>query len=185
MLCAHYSVYNGAKQPVNQGICTCAPLSNSWMALCYNIAYQRPDKAVHMAARDVFHQAVKAALVKDQWLITDDPFVLQVGGVDMYVDLGAEKLLAAEKDNRQIAVEIKSFLGPSLVSDFHLALGQFLNYRTALSQQEPHRRLYLAVPLEPYNTFFALPFIRTVVSQHQLALIVYDAVTQEVMEWID
>jgi hypothetical protein len=138
-----------------------------------------------MAARDIFHQAVKAALVKDQWQITDDPFVLQVGGVDMYVDLGAERLLAAEKDHRHIAVEVKSFLGPSLVTDFHLALGQFLNYRLALVQQEPQRRLYLAVPLEPYSTFFALPFVRSVVSQHQLALIVYDAATQEVVEWID
>ena len=85
-----------------------------------------------MPARYVFHHAVKAALIKDQWQITDDPFVLQVGGVDMYVDLGAERLFAAQKDQQQIAVEVKSFLGPSLVSDFHLALGQFLNYRTAL-----------------------------------------------------
>ena len=138
-----------------------------------------------MPARYVFHHAVKAALIKDQWQITDDPFVLQVGGVDMYVDLGAERLFAAQKDQQQIAVEVKSFLGPSLVSDFHLALGQFLNYRTALAQQESQRRLYLAVPIEPYSTFFALPFVRTVVSQHQFALIVYAAATQEVVEWID
>ncbi len=138
-----------------------------------------------MSARDIFHQAVTAALLKDQWYITDDPFVLQVGGVDMYVDLGAEKLLAAQKGQQQIAVEIKNFLGPSLITDFHVALGQFLNYRTALTQQEPQRRLYLAVPLEPYQTFFALPFVRTVVAQYQLALLVYDAATQEVVEWID
>lgn len=103
----------------------------------------------------------------------------------MYIDLGAEKLLAAQKNQQQIAVEIKSFPGLSLVTDFHLALGQFLNYRTALAQQEPQRRLYLAVPLEPYSTFFALPFVRTVVAQHQLALLIYDAGTQEVVEWID
>jgi hypothetical protein len=138
-----------------------------------------------MAARDVFHQAVKAALLKDQWQITDDPFVLQVGGVDMYIDLGAEKLLAAQKGHQHIAVEVKSFLGPSLLTDFHLALGQFLNYRTALAQQEPDRRLYLAVPREPYATFFALPFVRTVVAEQHLALLVYDAATQEIIEWID
>lgn len=137
-----------------------------------------------MAARDVFHQAVKAALIKELWHVTDDPFVLQVGGVDMYVDLGAEKLLAAERDQQQIAVEIKSFLGPSLVSDFHLALGQFLNYRLALAQQDPQRRLYLAVPIEPYSTFFALPFIQSSVAQNKLALIVYDAATQEIVQWL-
>jgi hypothetical protein len=137
-----------------------------------------------MAARDTFHEAVKTALTKDQWQITADPLLLQVGGVDMYVDLGAEKLLAAEKDHQQIAVEVKSFLGPSPISDFHLALGQFLNYRLALAQQDPQRRLYLAVPLETYATFFTLPFIQSSIQSYQLALLVYDAEIQEVAQWI-
>jgi hypothetical protein len=138
-----------------------------------------------MAARDIFHQAVKTALTKEHWRITDDPLVLQVGGIDLYVDLGAEKLLAAEKDQHQIAVEVKSFLGPSLVADFHLALGQFLNYRLALAQQDPQRRLYLAVPTETFTTFFALPFIQAAVQLYQLALIIYDTEQEEVIQWIN
>ncbi|NCC36181.1 MAG: hypothetical protein EOM24_29840 [Chloroflexia bacterium] len=51
-----------------------------------------------MAARDLFHHAVKAALHKEGWQITDDPLVVQFGGVDFYIDLGAEKLIAAEKE---------------------------------------------------------------------------------------
>lgn len=137
-----------------------------------------------MAARDKYHQAVKTALTKDQWTITDDPLLLQVGGVDMYVDLGAERLLAAEKDQQQIAVEVKSFLGPSLVTDFHLALGQFLNYRLALAQQSSQRRLYLAIPVETYKTFFVLPFVQDAVQTYQLTLLVYDAEFQEVLQWI-
>jgi hypothetical protein len=137
-----------------------------------------------MAARDVFHQAVRHALVKDHWRITDDPLLLQVGGVDMYVDLGAERLLAAEKGQQQIAVEIKSFLGPSLISDFHLALGQFLNYRLALKQQDPERTLYLAVPSEIYSTFFTLPFIQSAMHQNQLLIVVYHVENEEVTEWI-
>lgn len=103
----------------------------------------------------------------------------------MYVDLGAEKLVAAEKDQQRIAVEIKSFLGPSLVHDFHLALGQFLNYRLALAEQDPNRRLYLAVPVETYSTFFTIPFIQQATQQYQLAIIVYDSVLQEVVQWIN
>ena len=80
---------------------------------------------------------------------------------------------------------MKSFLGPSLVSDFHLALGQFLNYRLALAQQDPQRRLYLAVPIEIYTTFFALPFIQSAVHSYQLALVVYDSERQEVSQWIN
>lgn len=138
-----------------------------------------------MAARDVYHEAVKEGLIKEQWRITNDPLLLQVGGVDMYVDLGAEKLLAAEKDQQQIAVEIKSFLGPSLVHDFHLALGQFLNYRLALSSQDPQRKLYLAVPIETYVTFFAIAFIQSAVEQNHLALIIYDSEQKEIVQWIN
>lgn len=44
------------------------------------------------------------------------PLYLDYGGVDMYVDLGAEKLIAAEKNQQKIAVEIKTFNRPSLIS---------------------------------------------------------------------
>jgi hypothetical protein len=112
-----------------------------------------------MSAKALFHTAVKHALIKEQWDVTDDPLVIQFGGIDMRIDLGAEKLVAAEKDGNRIAVEIKSFLGPSVISDFHVALGQFLNYRLALEAQESDRILYLAIPEETYATFFHLPFI--------------------------
>lgn len=45
-----------------------------------------------MPAYDVFHEKVKVALVKDGWIVTDDPLSLSVGGVDFYIDLGAERL---------------------------------------------------------------------------------------------
>jgi len=77
-----------------------------------------------MAAKDVFHDVVKTSLQKDGWTITHDPLHIRLGGViDMYFDLGAEKIIAAEKAGRKIAVAIKSFLGPSILAQFHLALG--------------------------------------------------------------
>jgi len=65
-----------------------------------------------MSAKDVFHNAVKNALQKEGWLITDDPLFIRFGGINIYIDLGAEKVIAAEKDGQKIAVEIKSFLEP-------------------------------------------------------------------------
>ena len=99
-----------------------------------------------MAAKDIFHDAVKNALKKEGWTITHDPMYIQVGGVEMYIDLGAEKLIAAEKDGEKIAVEIKSFVGTSAIYEFHLAIGQYRNYRLALLREDPERILYLAVP---------------------------------------
>jgi hypothetical protein len=100
-----------------------------------------------MPAYDAFHGAVKNGLIKDGWTITDDPLWIEIGLLNVYVDLGAERLIAAERANERIAVEVKSFIGPSLLTDFHMALGQFLNYRNALRAKDPGRTLYLAVPL--------------------------------------
>lgn len=136
-------------------------------------------------AKDKFHQAVKNALIKEEWTITDDPLFLQFGGVDLFVDLGAEKMIAAQKDNRRIAVEIKSFLGASLISEFHTALGQLMSYRLALKQKDPQRALYLAVPSDVYNTFFKLEFSQAAIEDYKLKLIVYDQDEEVIIRWID
>lgn len=136
-----------------------------------------------MPAKDAFHYIVKTALQKDGWSVTHDPFTISFGGVDMQIDLGAEKLMAAEKDGEKIAVEVKSFLNASAISEFHTALGQFLNYRTALRLKDPQRNLYLAVPLETYNEFFQLQFTITIMQEYQLRLIVYDVDLEEIVRW--
>lgn len=92
-----------------------------------------------MSAKDFFHNTVRHALEKDGWTITNDPLHLRYGLADVYIDLGAEKLLAAERGNEKIAVEVKSFLSGSAISEFHKALGQFLNYRIILESEEPQR----------------------------------------------
>ena len=50
-----------------------------------------------MPARNRFHNQVRNALVQDGWTSTHDPLRLRWGVKDMFVDLGAERLLAAEK----------------------------------------------------------------------------------------
>ncbi len=136
-----------------------------------------------MSAKDVFHNAVKNALQKEGWIITDDPLFIRFGGINIYIDLGAEKVIAAEKDGQKIAVEIKSFLAPSAISEFHLALGQFLNYRLVLERQDPERILYLAITVDAYDSFFILPFTQMAIQRHQLKLIVYDPETEVIVQW--
>ena len=108
-----------------------------------------------MSAKDIFHNVVKEALQREQWIITHDPLRFKFGDVNFQIDLGAERLIAAERGEEKIAVEIKSFLNPSAITDFYAALGQFLSYRIALLEREPTRILYMAVPLETYQTFFS------------------------------
>jgi len=137
-----------------------------------------------MSAKDVFHEVVKKALQKDGWQITHDPLSFSVGGVNMSIDLAAEKVIAAEREGEKIAVEIKSFLErSSAISQFHTALGQFINYRGALRRREPERILYLAVPLTTYKTFFQLDFPKEMVLENQVKMIIYDIEHEVIAEW--
>jgi hypothetical protein len=106
-----------------------------------------------MPAKDIYHEQVVDALIKDGWIITHDPLRIQWGPKDMYVDLGAEQMLGAEKEERKIAVEIKSFIGPSEIEDLKNAIGQFILYRAVMMRTEPNRELYLAIR---HTTFFEL-----------------------------
>lgn len=135
-------------------------------------------------AKDLFHDVVKAALIAEGWEVTHDPFPIDYGDVQMQIDLGAERLLAAQRDSEKIAVEVKSFTNPSAISEFHTALGQYLNYRRALRSQESARRLYLAVPSQTYDEFFRLRFIEEGVREYQICLIIYDVEDRRIVQWI-
>jgi hypothetical protein len=135
-------------------------------------------------AKDRFHSVVRVALEKEGWQITADPYEISIDDVDFEIDLAAEQLLAAELGELKIAVEIKSFLSPSNISEFHTALGQFLNYRDALSALEPERKLYLAIRLAVYESFFQRRFITAAIQRYQMPLLVYDVKQEVIKIWL-
>jgi hypothetical protein len=137
-----------------------------------------------MPAKDLYHNTVKTALIEDGWIITHDPLKLEVGKKDLYVDLGAEQLVAAEKAGQKIAVEVKSFLGRSDVDDLEKALGQYVLYYSVLSEQESDRTLYLAVRSLVYEDLFEEPIGQLLIRRERLKLLVFDSVTQRILKWI-
>jgi hypothetical protein len=136
-----------------------------------------------MPAKDTYHDAVRSALVKDGWTITDDPFRLVWGDRDFYVDLGAERVLAAEKAGKRIAVEVKSFLGASPINDLERALGQFLLYRSILEEQDPNRLLFLAIPDEPADILDE-PVGQLLIEKHLIQALVFSPEKEEILRWI-
>ena len=54
-----------------------------------------------ISAKNTFHQIVKTALEKEGWIITHDPYSIDLGFVDLYIDLGAERLIAATKNGEK------------------------------------------------------------------------------------
>lgn len=134
-------------------------------------------------AKDIFHNLVREGLENEGWTITADPYRVKIEKTDFQIDLAAEKFIAAQKGDRKIAVEIKSFLNPSPNTDFYNALGQFLSYRLVLKQVEPDRVLYLAIPLDAYNDFFQETFTQLAIQEYKLKLIVYDSQKGGLTTW--
>ena len=137
-----------------------------------------------MPAKDIYHETVKNALIKDGWTITADPLRLVYGRQDVFVDLGAEKLFAAEKEGRKIAIEIKSFRGRSEVTDLENALGQYILYEDVLMENEPERELFLAVIQNTFEVVFADSFGKLLLDKKRLKLLVIESRKEEIVKWI-
>jgi hypothetical protein len=137
-----------------------------------------------MAARDIYHNTVITALVKDGWRITADPLILKWGQKDLYIDLGAEELVAAEKSGRQIAVEVKSFIGPSEVEDLKNALGAHILYYDILAKTQPQRFLYLAIREEVYYALFEEPIGSILLENQRVQLLIFDPQEEVIVKWI-
>jgi XisH protein len=134
-------------------------------------------------AKDIYHHTVRTALEKDGWTITDDPLTLKVGGRSAFIDLGAEKLFAAEKEGQRIAVEVKSFISASRVKDLEQALGQYIMYSQILKQQNLDRTLYLAISQDVFSDFFSEELPQLMVELNNLKLLIFNIDSQEIVKW--
>jgi len=137
-----------------------------------------------MAARDKYHSELRQALEKDGWLITHDPYVLEMSETSYEVDLGAEKIIAAEKEGMKVAIELKSFLGESLAYDFHEAFGQFLEYRLGIEIQEPDRVIYLALAESKYERLMKLTLPRKAIERYSVSLLIFNPESKNIVQWI-
>jgi hypothetical protein len=137
-----------------------------------------------MPARDSLHNSVKAALLKAGWVITHDPYTLPFGDRDVYADLGAERVIAAEKDDNKIVVEVKSFTGASEVRDLEVALGQFVFYRHLIRGWEPERQLWLAIPEEAYVSLLGDAAGTDLMKDIGVRLFTVDPLTEEIVRWL-
>lgn len=137
-----------------------------------------------MPAKDIYHDTVKNALIKDGWRILADSYFLQYEDAQLYADLLAEKTLLAEQNNRTIVVEIKSFINPSPMRDFELALGQYIVYRDILDLSEKRYALYLAVKDTVFESFFQRKSIQSIIKRHQVEFIIFNHEKEEIVSWV-
>ena len=138
-----------------------------------------------MPVRDYYHNVVCNALKKEGWTITHDPYRLKLARKkNLYIDLGAERLIAAEKGVSKIAVEIKSFRSVSEMKDLEEAVGQFVLYEHLLTRYEPERKLYLAVPEDVRESVFEEEAGLVLIEDKIIRLFTFDSNQEEVIKWI-
>jgi hypothetical protein len=138
-----------------------------------------------MPRKDTIHEAVKTALIRDGWTITADPYRLDYGEDRFFVDLAAELPLAAERQGRRIAVEIKSFLSRSAVADLQDAIGQYAFYLALLEEVDPQRRLYLALSQSAFEELAEMRAFARVQERFQVSLMIVHLDTETISQWID
>jgi len=135
-------------------------------------------------AKDVIRDAVKEALIKDEWDVEDD-YTIRSGGVDFDIDLSAEKVIVAERGLEQILVEVKTFGDPSLVYSFHSAIGQYLDYRGALKDEEIDVKLYLAISEKTYKKLMKAPFFHRRLEEHRIKQLIVNVESKIIVKWIE
>jgi hypothetical protein len=138
-----------------------------------------------MPAKDIYHNAVRFALVKDGWQILTEDYTLEYGGDRLYVDIAAEKSIAAEKQGQRILVEVKSFLGRSFINDLEQAVGQYVVYRDVLVETALDFELYLAITKGTYKSYFQRQLAQMIINRNQVKLLIVDAENEVIVEWID
>lgn len=143
----------------------------------------RVNFGAKMPAKDIYHNAVKSALVKDGWQITADPYRILYEDAELYADLAAERPISAQRDGQKIVVEIKSFVGRSLMYDFHSALGQYMVYRRLIELTEPVYQLYLAIDDITYENFFQRKSVQAVIEANNVWLMVVDIDKEIIVQW--
>jgi hypothetical protein len=135
--------------------------------------------------KDAYHDIVKAALVKDGWQITDDPFLIDYRGTLLFADLGAEKPPVFRHRRSKISIEVKVLSEPARFAKFECAVGQYVVYRRLMVSLQLQRDLYLAVSHQVFTNFFQKrPAVMEVVTGEQIRLLIFDPRKKEIVQWI-
>lgn len=138
-----------------------------------------------MARRDVIHDTVKAAMIKDGWQITADPYRIVFRDATLEADMKADKLIAATRQNRSIIIEVKSFLQRSFIHEFLAACGQYQAYTFLLEEKGQTETVYMAISEVVYRSEFRSDAVQVLMRRFALRLLVVDTEGEEIVQWIE
>jgi hypothetical protein len=140
-----------------------------------------------MALRDPYYDLVKNALRQGGWRITHNPLRLRLPSAAETPtkpgEAAEEWLLGAEKDERKIAVVVKSFVDRSEVEDLRKALEHLRLCHTRLHATAPDHTLYLAVRQTTYRDYFTGAAGAQLLASQPILFMVFDPRTEAIVNW--
>jgi len=132
-----------------------------------------------LPAKDRYHDTLKKALIKDQWLVTDEQVKLKVGDRRLWIDLEAEH----RTERTLILVEVKEMVSASPVDDLADSVGQYLMYRVALENKSIEIPLYMAVSTTTFRGILSEEIGQLMIERFQISLIIFDPDSEVITEW--
>jgi hypothetical protein len=134
-----------------------------------------------MPAKDHYHHAVIQALENAGWTITAEQVGIVLEERRLWIDIRAMN----QERNLAILVEVKGFENmPSPVDYLAHSIGKYVLYRSVLHFLDISTPLYMAVPVAAYNGILSEVIGQQTVTQSDVKLIVFDPVSEEIIEWI-
>ncbi|TAF50510.1 MAG: fatty-acid synthase [Oscillatoriales cyanobacterium] len=134
-----------------------------------------------MPRRDLYHDTVRSALIKDGWTITHDPYVLGDAELYVFADLCASKTTTTKTIT--LTIEIKVFGANGHTSELEKAIGQYVLYRSILRHENQPTQTYLAIPSEAYHGFFQKRAVQNLIHDEQIKLLVFNPATETIEQW--
>jgi hypothetical protein len=137
-----------------------------------------------MPTQDMYYDAVKNALRKDGWRVTYTDFPLKSRASSHAEGRWDGPLLAAEKDERRVAVAVNSFIGRSNLTDIQQTLQPLAISRLLIHAIEPDRVLYLAIRQATYSACFPGDEGEQWLVSEPLQLLVFYPRTETILQWV-
>lgn len=131
-----------------------------------------------MPVKDRHHEIVKRALIADGWSIVKEQFLIATRTRRLFIDIQAK----SRTQSATALIEVKGFASP--VDALAEALGQYLLYKYAIDYVGLDVPLFLAVPLSAYQGILSEPIGEYARQVGNIKLLVFDAITGRIVEWI-
>jgi hypothetical protein len=137
-----------------------------------------------MPRRDLYHNTVRNALIKDGWTITRDPFMLGDPKLRVYADLCVTKTTDTDAQIT-LTIEVKVFGTASHATELEKAVGQYVLYRSILKHANSPIQTYLAIPTQIHRTFFQHRIVQNLIKDEQIRLLIFNPDTETIEQWKD